>query len=164
MSPRRVCERLDARGYPSPGSSLVAQRDSNRTSDNFNLFSTYSSIHGKGRLRTGKGEQNESARHIVVKDHDVKQGKNYYQFGAVAQLVARATPVRKVIWSRRVSLIFFFFASFSTLPFTFHCHHFPNILFFFLEVVITFYIACANSSSHIGEVNNIVLVTLPIYA
>ncbi|CAI7670917.1 unnamed protein product [Penicillium viridicatum] len=26
-----------------------------------------------------------------------------HQFGAVAQLVARATPVRKVIWSRRAS-------------------------------------------------------------
>ncbi|KOS42766.1 hypothetical protein ACN38_g6331 [Penicillium nordicum] len=45
---------------------------------------------------------------LSVQVLDALKYQNYYQFGAVAQLVARATPVRKVIWSRRVSLIFFF--------------------------------------------------------
>ncbi|KAJ5350951.1 hypothetical protein N7541_008678 [Penicillium brevicompactum] len=31
--------------------------------------------------------------------------ENWHQVGAVAQLVARATPVRKVIWSRRIKLM-----------------------------------------------------------
>jgi hypothetical protein len=39
--------------------------------------------------------------------------KIWHQVGAVAQLVARATPVRKVIWSRRVSLIYFFYCFFG---------------------------------------------------
>lgn len=106
-----------------------------------------------------------------------------HQFGAVAQLVARGKFLwtLNILWNNILTIIqrlqfarlsgrdgsasSSFFASFSILHFTFHCSHFPNILFFFLEVVITFYIACANSASHIGEANNVPrLCYLRIYA